>query len=391
MSRIGRVGLALAFSVVWTLAAGQAGAQSQCASQKLNAAGGYFASFAKCLSKGTAKGLSPDPLCVAKAQTKLFSAFGKAERKADCVTLGDFLPVQDVLDDALPDLLEVTDPPPPVCCEVSGGEVCVATADAAVCTTLSGVQGAPGTVCSGNGSCVPPGAVVTGACCDAVIPIPIEGSCFSGPSAALSCQDEGAVLSQGRCHHSLGCVPSAQDVRSRCTAAKLKSVGSYFKAVTKCEAKAAKKGAASAELLCLGKAQSKLLRAFQKAEKKKDCLAVGDLSDAQGAADDGLQIVIEILRAPPSVCCTEVSACFWAPDEAACTGAGGTPGAAGTVCSGDGSCSPPPAAEGNCCQGVDNPPLTGLCGGGSSQVACTNSGGSFVGDAVCLPAQLCID
>jgi hypothetical protein len=33
----------------------------------------------------------------------------------------------------------------------------------------------------------------------------------------------------------------------------------------------------------------------------------------------------------------------------------------------------------------------GLCAGGSTQVGCTNSGGSFVADAVCLPAQLCID
>lgn len=395
MSRSGRngpVGLALALAVVWALAAGPAAAQSKCASQKLNAAGGYFASFAKCLSKGTGKGASPDPLCVAKAETKLFSKFGKAEKKADCRTLGDFLPVQDVLDDALPPLLEVTDPPPPVCCELGGTNACLATADVATCTTtLSGVAGAAGTVCSGDGTCVPPGSVATGSCCDSDFPIPIGGSCFSGPAAPAACQGEGDVLTLGRCHQTLGCVASAQHPRSRCTAAKLKATGAYFKSVAKCEAKAAKKGDAPAAVLCLGKAQSKLLRAFQKAEKKGDCLAVGDLSDAQGAADDGLEIVTDILRAPPSLCCTEGTACFWAPDEAACTAASGTPGAAGTVCSGDGSCVPPPAEEGNCCQGIDNPPLTGICGGGASQVGCTNGGGTFVGDAVCLPAQLCID
>jgi len=392
MSRIARGGIALAASAVLGAAlAAPAAAQSACTALKLKAGGGYFASFARCLSKGVGKGVSPDPLCVAKAQTKLASSFEKAERKDDCLTLGDFLPVQDVLDDALPALLEVVDPPPPVCCAVSG-LACLYTLADADCTGLGGVPAAAGFVCSGSGACVAPDAVAAGPCCETSdIPPQIVGGCLSGPVASMSCDMEGDIfLEQGRCHPALGCF-SGPNVRSRCTAAKLKAAGSYFTAVAKCEAKAAKQGDASADLLCLGKAQSKLQRAFEKAEKKGDCLAVGDLSDAQAEADEGLDILFQILEPPPSVCCEEGTACFWAPDAATCTSVGGNPGAAGSVCGGNGTCGAPPAAEGNCCEGINNLPLMGLCAGGSTQVGCTNSGGSFVADAVCLPAQLCID
>jgi len=381
-------GVAAAVAAV-SLAAGPAAAQSRCTSQKLAGGGAYFSAFAKCLSKGLAKGTSPDPLCVAKAQTKLASGFARAEKRDDCGTIADLAPVQDVLDDALPDLLETVDPPPPVCCAFS--DACLFTADSAGCTTVGGTAGAAGTFCSGSGTCEALGDVESGPCCaTTTLPPEAASQCVGGLLAIPTCNDPDEVLTQGRCHPVLGCIP-AGEVRSRCSAAKLKAAGAYFNAVAKCEARGAAKGM-SADLVCLGRAQSKLQRAYEKAERKGDCLAVGDLSGAQQEADEGLGILFQILEAPPVVCCEGVNGCFWTESDAACElSIGATPGGPGTICGGDGACAPPPVPEGDCCQDLTIGGEPGRCAGGLGQVDCGNEGGSFVSDAVCLPAQLCID
>ena len=79
--------------------------------------------------------------------------------------------------------------------------------------------------------------------------------------------------------------------------------------------------------------------------------------------------------------------CLWVADEAECTGLLGSFGAPGSVCGGDGACAPPPASEGDCCEDLGGEP----CQGGVASGDCTGAGGTFVGDAVCLPAGLCID
>jgi hypothetical protein len=93
------------------------------------------------------------------------------------------------------------------------------------------------------------------------------------------------------------------------------------------------------------------------------------------------------------VCCDGGNACLWVADAAACVDNGGTPGALGSVCNPvSGDCAPPPAQDGNCCEGISFGTLQGLCAAGTSgQVTCENSGGTYVPDAVCLPAQICIE
>ena len=99
---------------------------------------------------------------------------------------------------------------------------------------------------------------------------------MAGILAIPTCDAPDEVLSQGRCHPLRGCIPVGE-LRSRCSAAKLKAAGAYAAATAKCEAKAVRKGVPT-DVLCLGRAQSKLQRAFEKAEKKGDCLATGELA-----------------------------------------------------------------------------------------------------------------
>ena len=46
-------------------------------------------------------------------------AFEKALRKGDCPNPDELVQAADVVDDAVPDVLEILDPPPPVCCLLS--------------------------------------------------------------------------------------------------------------------------------------------------------------------------------------------------------------------------------------------------------------------------------
>jgi hypothetical protein len=80
-------------------------------------------------------------------------------------------------------------------------------------------------------------------------------------------------------------------------------------------------------------------------------------------------------------------------DAETCAFVSGEVGAPGTVCSSD-ACVPPPAVDGPCCEGVVIPgeaESTCLSSPTLLEADCTNLGGSFVGDAVCLPGRVCID
>ena len=395
MARISRAGLGLALCVaVGAVAAAPTGAQSQCTAAKLKAGGAFAGTLSKCVSKSLATGSAIDPLCVAKAQTKLASSFAKAEKKSDCPNLGDLTPVQDVLEDAVPNALEILDPPAPTCCDL-GTAICVLTADGADCTGLGGTPGAAGTECDGIvGSCVAAGTADVGSCCTG-IPLPPEvvSECAMGFGLNMSCEGSGfGTLTEGSCHPARGCVAPGDETTSRCSAAKMKAAGKYFVAVAKCEAKGAAKGTGP-DLVCLGKAQSKLLKAFEKAEGGDDCEALGEVEPARNQIDDDLALLFSILEAPPSVCCDAGPVCLFTPDADACTANGGTPGAAGSVCNAPtGDCAPAPSADGNCCENITFGTLDGLCAAGTStQIQCQNSGGTFVPDAVCLPAQVCIE
>jgi len=186
---------------------------------------------------------------------------------------------------------------------------------------------------------------------------------------------------------------AAQEEKSKCSAAKLRAVGAYQAALAGCAAKSVAKDLPVIDPLCVTKAEEKLAARFAKAERRSDCRTWREAVSMQELLDDGFALLHKILVPPPSVCCTTSAACTWTKDEATCTGLNGTVGAAGTVCSSD-TCAPPPAAEDLCCEGLVLPSTTEetcVANPNLTEMGCTNAGGSFVEDAVCLPGRVCVD
>jgi hypothetical protein len=181
-------------------------AGSRCAAAKLKAAGAYSAGLARCQAKATAKGGALDTLCVAKAQSKLLAAFGKAEAKGDCLTLGDVVPVQDVLDDPAGEAFEILLPPVARrCCQVAG--YCFWAEDEAECSQPGVTLGEVGSVCNGETrTCVAPPPVGVATCCENVtVPALSEPTCVGRPM--LSCAVLGGdEVVDSLCHRSKRCL-----------------------------------------------------------------------------------------------------------------------------------------------------------------------------------------
>lgn len=362
---------------------------SRCASQKISASGVYVRALSRCAARAVRKGEAPDVLCLARAEQKLFARIEKAERKADCPTLGDAIPLQDVLDDGAGDARDAVETATTsVCCETPG--YCVYAADAASCTTqVGGTPGAPGTLCEASGACVAPPATA-GNCCDE---LPVLSCAASPLFDAATCDLQGGVFTGASlCDPTGQCLPPGGLPESRCTAKKHQALGSYGRRLARCGARAAKQGT-TVEAVCAASAESKLGKAWARAEKRDDCIAEGEAGEARGALADALLLAFSILGPDPAICCQGVGVCAWLPDADVCTGVGGTPGSAGSVCdAATGSCAPPPGGEGSCCEGS-------LLGGMSTceagpnvdDVSCAANGGSLVPDAACVSAGLCID
>ena len=96
---------------------------------------------------------------------------------------------------------------------------------------------------------------------------------------------------------------------------------------------------------------------------------------------------------PAQTCCdfgVSTAQCAWAATAEECNAAGGTPGDGGSVCdSASGLCVPPPAAPGNCCEGVTTVFGTNCGGGPSTASVCESLGGTLFASAVCTPAGTC--
>jgi hypothetical protein len=96
----------------------------------------------------------------------------------------------------------------------------------------------------------------------------------------------------------------------------------------------------------------------------------------------------------PGVCCEDLSEvppiCGSAASNNDCLGSGGTPGPAGSTCQeapeGGGRCSEAPPLGGGCCEFAD---ACAIGVGGGGEAGCTNAGGTFVDNAVCLPDGRC--
>jgi hypothetical protein len=170
---------------------------------------------------------------------------------------------------------------------------------------------------------------------------------------------------------------------TKCTAAKHAAYGRYVGGVQACRAKARKNGG-PLDVRCLERNESKLAKALANAEKKDDCVQLGNAALAQRVAElfaDQLDEVIE----ESAVCCEITGRCAYVPDAAACATRSGTLGPEGSTCDGNGQCVTGPAFPGTCCT------AEGICATGPvTEGECDTFGGSFEESALCLPTQRCL-
>ena len=177
--------------------------------------------------------------------------------------------------------------------------------------------------------------------------------------------------------------------QSRCTSDKYKAAGKYAYTLAKCHAKAVA-GGIPVDPLCESNGLAKLQASFTKAETRGDCIVAGKEQQTAAASEkfvNELGTIIEV-NYP---CCGGGNVCYYSVDDATCQASGGTVGPAGSVCNAaTSSCTPPPAAAGNCC---DNLPLFGTTGCASATsmdaFGCAFFGGTFHANSVCGPAGTC--
>jgi len=178
-----------------------------------------------------------------------------------------------------------------------------------------------------------------------------------------------------------------------CSASKLQAGGRYFQARAGCLAKALAKGL-EPDALCVAKALTKLQTSFVKAQGKGPCVSLADLSPVEDVLADALDDGFDAVAMVDATCCDGTNDICTYQSEQSCMDAGGTPGAAGTVCQADGTCGPfPNAATGTCCDGIGDliPNLDASCVSGPDVVAaCVGEGLPLVPDATCHPELGCV-
>jgi hypothetical protein len=180
---------------------------------------------------------------------------------------------------------------------------------------------------------------------------------------------------------------AAQSGPSKCTAAKTKALGAYAQQLAACRAKAVAKGVAI-DAACTAKARAKLEKAFEKAEKRDDCLETDDDAFAAREAAAFVAGSATVLE-DQAICCgvnDGGNACLYVTDALECELYGGAVGAAGSVCNGSGTCTAGPATGSSCCEDV---PEGNGCITPADGTGCTLGGGTFLDGGFCLPTGKC--
>jgi hypothetical protein len=178
---------------------------------------------------------------------------------------------------------------------------------------------------------------------------------------------------------------AAQNGPSKCTAQKTKALGIHAQLLAGCRSKALAKGVA-VDPLCVAKALAKLQKAFERAERKQDCLEVGDDEFAARQTEDYLTRAATVIE-DEAICCTIGGLqCLYVTTDADCDGLEGTVGAAGSVCDGSGGCTAGPATGGTCCSGIA---LGTGCAIGTTEPSCEINGGTFLSGGACRPTGTC--
>jgi cysteine-rich repeat protein len=110
----------LVADVVTALTPDDSSAARKCAAAKLKATGKKADAKLKCEAKPLPKGGSVDPECLDKAEGKFAAAFGKAEDKGGCTTIGDAGTLEQRVDELIDDLLAALTPPTTTTTTIAG-------------------------------------------------------------------------------------------------------------------------------------------------------------------------------------------------------------------------------------------------------------------------------
>jgi hypothetical protein len=85
-------------------------AAAKCAAAKTVAAGVKAEALTKCLGKAVAKGVPPDPGCLATAGSKMVTAFSRDEARGACPTVGDSTGIETQVDAFVTDIMNALAP-----------------------------------------------------------------------------------------------------------------------------------------------------------------------------------------------------------------------------------------------------------------------------------------
>jgi hypothetical protein len=174
---------------------------------------------------------------------------------------------------------------------------------------------------------------------------------------------------------------------SKCTAQKLKAFGAYQRHIAGCRSMAVAKGEVT-DGLCVAKAVNKLEKAFEKAERKDDCLETREADFVIGRGADYLDRAATVLEGHPICCESASNECNFVTAKVECTAISGTIGSIGSVCGPLGACVAPPPPPSECCDGV--PGLGTGCATGLAEGDCTSLGGFHLPSATCEPVGSCV-
>ena len=135
----------------------------RCAAAKLRAAARKAATKVSCYRKALLVGTAPDAACLARAETKFVRAFAAADARGDCLTTGDAVSVEAIVDEFIAELLAAfpvttttststtSSSSPPSTSSCGGGGVCSAGScgsNGEICQTV------PSCVCGGQIFCI---------------------------------------------------------------------------------------------------------------------------------------------------------------------------------------------------------------------------------------------
>jgi hypothetical protein len=196
---------------------------NRCAAAKLKATGKKSKTKLGCHAKAVKQGGTVDPACLSKAEARFVAAFAKAEARPPCLTTGDSVEVEDLVDDLVDGAVAGS---PTTTTSTTLGPVC---GDGVLDPATESCDGADfASFCdSGRTGCVPPGNPNECTCClPPGVSSQIQYLCCDGQPSffdvslqSWTCPTcEGSTFPQcgGNCRPGNGCVSVSEGGEDRC-------------------------------------------------------------------------------------------------------------------------------------------------------------------------------